>query len=255
MAGRGVPLTLAIDIGGTGIKGSVLTPDGTMIADRVRLATPDPAAPEPVLLAVQSIVARLPRFDRISVGFPGVVRRGCVVSAPNLGDRAWHGFALATALRAQFGRPARVLNDADVQGLGVISGDGIEVVLTFGTGVGSALFQNGRLAPHLELSLHPIRGKKSYNDWLGHTALEAKGRRRWNRRVAKVIAIVRDLVNFDRLYLGGGNAAKIDLDLPPAVELVSNEAGITGGVRLWDAAHDDLFDEAPHPRRDRVPRG
>lgn len=203
MAGRGDPLTLAIDIGGTGVKGSVLKPDGAMIVDRVRLATPHPAAPEPVLLAVRSIVARLPRFDRISVGFPGVVRRGCVVTAPNLGDRAWHGFALAAALRAQFGKPARVLNDADVQGLGVISGDGIEVVLTFGTGVGSALFQNGRLAPHLD---------------------------------------------------GGGNAAKIDLDLPPAVEVVSNEAGITGGVRLWDAAHDDLFDEVPHPSRHTVSR-
>jgi polyphosphate glucokinase len=197
-----------------------------------------------VLDAIRSIVAQLPRFDRISVGFSGVVRRGRIVTAPNLGNRAWHGFELAASLRAQFGKPTRVLNDADVQGLGVISGNGIEVVLTFGTGVGSALFQNGRLAPHLELSVHPIRGKKSYNDWLGHAELVAKGRKAWNRRVAKAIAIVGDLV--DRLYLGGGNA---DFDLPPAVKVVSNAAGITGGVRLWDAVHDDLLDEAPLHRR------
>jgi polyphosphate glucokinase len=239
------PTTLAIDIGGTGIKASVLGPDGAMMADRVRLETPHPAAPDDVLAAIVQLREQLPGFDRISAGFPGVVRHGQVLTAPHLGTEQWRGFPIAAGLQERLGAPARVLNDADVQGFGVIAGRGLECVLTFGTGLGSALFLEGRLAPHLELSQHPLRKKQTYDEYLGDAALKAKGTKKWNRRVEKAIAVVRTLINFDCLYLGGGNAEHIAFELPSDIRIVPNTAGITGGIRLWDAANDPLFAGPP----------
>jgi polyphosphate glucokinase len=250
------PATLAIDIGGTGLKASVLGPDGAMIADRLRLDTPHPASLENVLATIAQLVAQLPDFDRISVGFPGVVRHGQVLTAPHLGTGLWKGCPLATALQERLGAPARVLNDADVQGFGVVARRGLECVLTFGTGLGSALFVEGRLAPHLELSQHPLHKGKTYDEYLGEAALEAKGAKTWNRRVARAIGVVRKLINFDVLYLGGGNAEHVSLKLPDDVRIVSNTAGITGGIHLWLPENDVLFagppPEAPGPRSKSV---
>src|SRR5437879_2602588 len=158
--------TLAIDVGGTGIKASVLDENGRMVAKRVRLATPDPCRPKILLKAVAEITQSLPIFDRISVGFPGVTRSGRIVTAPHLGTKSWRDYPLASALSRQFGKPTRLLNDAEVQGLGVITRGGLEVVLTLGTGVGTAVFADGQLAPHLELAHHPIHKDETYDEYL-----------------------------------------------------------------------------------------
>jgi polyphosphate glucokinase len=121
-----------------------------------------------------------------------------------------------------------------VQGLGIVAGRGLEVVLTLGTGIGSAVFRDGRPTPHLELAQHPIRKDKTYDLYLGNAARLAITPEKWNRRVRRAIGIVRTLLNFDMLYLGGGNAECVKLDLPPDVKLADNSAGITGGVRLWE---------------------
>jgi polyphosphate glucokinase len=176
----------------------------------------------------------LPRFDRISIGFPGMVRRGIVLTAPNLGTKAWKGFALQDALSERFGKPARLENDAEVAGLGVIEGKGLEVVATLGTGFGTAIFSDGRMTPHLELAHHPIHKALTYDEYVGNAALKEVGRKRWNRRVLKVIVVLRTLLNFDKLHFGGGNSRLIDFKLPKNVNLVSNDEGIIGGVKLWD---------------------
>ncbi|HTZ79504.1 MAG TPA: ROK family protein [Stellaceae bacterium] len=238
------PFTLSFDIGGTHLKASVLAADGTLTAEPVHVVTPHPAKPEHVVGLLQRLARRLPRYDRISVGFPGVVRDGVIISAPHLGTEDWHGFPLAAALAKRLGKPVRVLNDAEVQGFGVISGKGLELVLTLGTGLGSALFWHGRPTPHLELSQHPIHGHKTYDDYLGDAALDAKGKKKWNHHVAFALDVVRRVVNFDRLYIGGGNARKLHKELPDDVEIVSNVAGITGGVALWNPANDGLFSDA-----------
>jgi polyphosphate glucokinase len=134
-----------------------------------------------------------------------------------------------------------MLNDAEVQGFGVIEGKGLECVVTLGTGFGSAIYRDGVLAPHLELGQHPVWKSKTYDQYVGEAALEKKGVDKWNRRVRRVIDIVHTLLNYDHLYLGGGNARRIQFDLPPDVTLVSNEAGLTGGIHLWDAAMDRFF--------------
>lgn len=235
------PFTLAIDVGGSHVKASVLDRGGAMIAAPVRVRTPQPATPQALLRAVDSLARVLPRYDRISVGFPGYVRRGRVHTAPNLGTERWAGFQLDRALARRLHKPARVLNDADVQGLGAIEGHGLECVLTLGTGIGSSLFQDGRLLPHLELGQHPLLKGKTYDQYLGNAAADKKGVRAWNRRLRKTIAIVRTLVNFDRLYLGGGNTRLIDFDLPRDVKVTPNADGMIGGVHLWDATLDLMF--------------
>jgi polyphosphate glucokinase len=243
--GAGPPYTLAIDIGGTHIKASVLDRAGKPIVDRIDALTPHPAPPAEILELIRAMASALPAFDRISAGFPGVIQRGCVITAPNLGTEAWHRFPLATELEKQLGRRARVLNDAEVQGLGVIEGSGLECVLTFGTGMGSAFYRDGQLMPHLELGQHPVWKN---NQYVRAGTLKKLGQAKWNRRVSRVIALIRTLLNFDHLYLGGGNAVNITLDLPRDVTIVSNLAGITGGVRLWEAQFDDFFVER-QPRR------
>ncbi|HET6608834.1 MAG TPA: ROK family protein [Rhodopila sp.] len=235
------PLTLALDIGGTHLKAGLLDPAGQMIKGPVRVNTPSQSTPQIVVDALVELVKPLGSYDRVSVGFPGVVRRGSVLTAPNLGTKAWRNFALAGALKEKFGKPVRLLNDAEVQGLGVISGKGVECVITLGTGMGFALFQDGRPAPHLELSQHPVHKGKTYDQYLGVAAFKQTGRKRWNKRLQYALECITTLVGYDMLYIGGGDARQVDLNLPKNVKLVSNEAGITGGVRLWSQALDPVF--------------
>jgi polyphosphate glucokinase len=235
------PFTLAIDIGGTRVKGTVLSANGELAAEPRHLATPIPATPDQVIRVIASIVSSMPSFARISAGFPGVVKQGYVVTAPNLGTASWRGVDLATELSRKFDAPARVLNDAAVQGLGVVEGPGLECVLTLGTGVGCAVYRARRLVLPLEFGQHHRRRGKNYDAYLGNTALQTKGVDRWNKRLAKTIGEVVSLINCDVLYLGGGNARKIALQLPANVKVVSNLAGITGGLRLWDPDMEEHF--------------
>jgi polyphosphate glucokinase len=225
--------TLAIDIGGTGLKASLLDGHGKMISERLRIDTPPKCPPALMVTTLAKLVAPLAPFDRVSVGFPGVVRRGRIITAHNLGTKAWQGFNLDVALTKALGRPVRVLNDADIQGLGAIRGKGVEMVITLGTGLGSSLFEDGRLSAHLELAHHPFRHGETYEEQLGKAALKDVGPAKWNHRVAKAITALRTLTNFDHLYIGGGNALAVKLKLPADVSLVSNELGMRGGIWLW----------------------
>jgi polyphosphate glucokinase len=226
------PRTLAIDIGGTGVKTIVLDSRGKPLTERTRVDTPRPATPRAVLAAIVSLAKAQGAFDRVSAGFPGVVRRGVTETAWNL-DPRWIGTDLRSLLERALGKPARVANDADVQGLGAIRGTGVELVVTLGTGFGSSLFVDGRLVPNVQLAHHAAWRRGTYEDELGDRALEKAGKKKWNRRLAKAIATLSALFNYDRLYIGGGNARKVKLDLPPNVRLISNVAGLTGGIGLW----------------------
>jgi polyphosphate glucokinase len=225
--------TLAIDVGGTHLKAVLLSAKGKMIADEVVIDTPHPCPPKTFLKLVDKLISALPTYDRVSVGFPGFVRRGTIVTAPHLGTKPWQDFALADDLAERLGKPVRVLNDADVQGLGLIRGRGLEMVLTLGTGAGTALFREGDLMPHLELAHHPIHNNQTYDEYIGDAALHSKGAKKWSRRVHKTIVLLRSLVHYDLLHIGGGNASKF-IDPPADVKIGSNQAGLTGGIRLWD---------------------
>ena len=224
--------TLAIDIGGTGIKAVVLSATGKPLTKRVRVKTPRPATPGAVINTIVELAKQQGEFDRVSVGFPGVVRRGITLNAPNLNGR-WGGFHLADALTKKLGKPVRVANDADVQGFGVIAGHGVELVVTLGTGFGSGLFVDGKLVPNLEIGHHPLQKGKTYEDLLSDAALKKVGKKKWNKRLVRAIQTLDRTFNYDRLYVGGGNAARITVKLPPNVKIVSNVAGLLGGLALW----------------------
>jgi polyphosphate glucokinase len=225
--------TLAFDIGGSGLKASLLNEKGEMITERVRIETPRPCPPPLLLEKFKALIAQLPPFDRISVGFPGVVRYGITLGCANLGNEPWVRYNLQSALSRLTGKPVRVINDADMQGLGAIRGKGVELVITLGTGLGSSLFEEGRLAPHIELAHIPFRKGQTYEQQLGNRAFKRVGPERWNRRLQKAIEAFRALTFFDRLYLGGGNAEHVTFDLGKDIEIVSNANGLKGGIWLW----------------------
>jgi polyphosphate glucokinase len=231
------PRTLAIDIGGTGIKMIVLDVNGVPVNERARTLTPHPATPEAVLGVIRTMVAEQPAFDRVSVGFPGIVKRGVTQNAPNLGNEPWHAFALEQHIADIVKRPVRVMNDADLQGFGVITGNGVELALTLGTGVGAGLYVDGRLVPNLELGHHPWKKEKTYEERLSDAELKEIGKKHWSRRVVEMIAQLEPIFNYDMLYLGGGNAEHIKgVDLPANVKLFTNVEGMAGGMKIWNLA-------------------
>ncbi|MFO0570276.1 MAG: ROK family protein [Polyangiaceae bacterium] len=225
--------TLSVDIGGTGIKMMVLDAEGHPLTERTRELTPRPSTPAKVLAVFAKMLDRHRPFERVSVGFPGVVRHGVVRTAPNLGTKSWEGHAFETEVAELAGCPTRVINDADLQGYGVVRGDGVEMVLTLGTGVGSALFVNGHLLPNLELGHHPFKKGQTYEERVSEKELVRIGRKRWSTRVGEMLEQLAPIFNYDVLYLGGGNLKKLELTLPENVVRFENVQGLRGGIRLW----------------------
>lgn len=230
--------TLAIDIGGTGTKAIILDEQGAPLTERGRQPTPQPATPKAILGVIGQLAKAQGSFDRVSVGFPGVIRHGVVSTAPNL-DSSWRGFNLVAGLTRILRKPVRAANDADVQGFGAIKGKDIELVITLGTGFGSALFVDGKLVPNLEIGHHPFRNGKTYEEQLGDQALKKIGNKKWNKRLIKAIETLDRVLNFDHLYIGGGNNKKVTAPLPKKVTLVSNAAGLLGGIAFWKFEADD----------------
>jgi len=245
------PFTLAIDIGGTGLKASVLDASGAMVADRVRVSTSYPLPPEKLVSMLTRLAAPLPAAERASVGFPGMVRDGLVLSAPHFSTKhgpgsavdpdlakQWSEYGLASELTTSFGLPTKVANDADIQGAAVVRGKGLELAITLGTGFGSGLFYQGQLMPHLEIAHQPFRKGETYNEQLGEATRKEIGEERWNKRVHKAIANLRALLFFDHLYIGGGNSRRVTRQqLDDDVTIVDNTAGILGGIKLWEGQH------------------
>jgi polyphosphate glucokinase len=242
--------TLAIDCGGTALKGSVLDENGTMRVPRMTVATPYPISPTRFLNVIAEMADALPTADRATIGIPGMIRHGVVVTTPHYMtvrgpftrvdpglEAAWTGFDARSALTERLGIPTLVLNDAEVHGAGVVAGTGLELVLTLGTGLGAAMFDGGRLAPHLEWSQAPVRRGVTYDLFLGDKERRRVGDSIWSRRVRQTITDLRPVFRWDRVYLGGGNARRLRpsqlVKLGSDVVIVPNDAGVAGGVRAW----------------------
>lgn len=237
IAKKGSNHILAIDIGGSHIKGTVLDSSGKIIEPYKKEPTPKPATPAAVIAAIKKLATQFTGFEKISVGFPGYVKDGVVHTAPNLG-KGWPNTQLAKKLSGIFKKPVRIINDADLQGLGVAKGKGFEIVITLGTGFGSAFLMNGKLLPHMELAHHPLNGKKDYDDYIGEAALLHIGKKEWKKRMRKVLDILVTVFNYDHLYISGGNAELLRSRLAKNISIVSNKDGIKGGARLWnDSIH------------------
>lgn len=241
--------TLSIDCGGSGIKGAVLDDAGAMLTDRQRVAVRYPISPDDFIGVLDELAEGFGPFDRATVGMPGMIRHGTVITTPHYRTvagphsavdptlaAAWSGFDVQSRLHHRWAVPVLVLNDAQVQGAAVVSGRGYEVMFTLGTGLGCAEFDEGRIQPKLELSRAPVRKGVIYDEWVGAAARRSIGVKKWNRRVLNVIEGLRPMFCWDRLYVGGGEAKRLTIPLPSDVEIVPNLAGITGGVRAWQLA-------------------
>ncbi len=226
--------TVCIDIGGTGIKMIVLDGAGRPVNERTRFLTPQPAKPAAVLDVIREMLALQPKFDRIAVGFPGVVVKGVTHTAANLEPESWKLFPFGAELPKLSGTPVRVINDADLQGYGVVEGDGVELVLTLGTGLGSALFTEGHLVPNLELGHHPFKKGKTYEERVSDAEFKRLGKKEWSERVREMPDQLQPIFNPRVIHLGGGNAENLRDDLPKNGRLFTNVGGMTGGLRVWD---------------------
>jgi polyphosphate glucokinase len=251
------PRTLAIDIGGSGLKAIVLTPTGDAASERTRRETPYPCTPPVLLEELTELVTTQPEHDRVSVGFPGAIRSGRVREVPAFSRRGpgqppdpelvgqWTGFELEAALAERFSKPTRVANDADVQGCAVISGRGMELVITLGTGIGCAVFFDGMLLPHMELS-HGTFGGTSIEVACGDNERHKIGKDAWRKRVHEALDAFEAMVLPDHLYIGGGNAKKLDPDeIGPNRTIVPNISGLLGGIALWSRTQGERSGDSP----------
>ena len=243
--------TLTVDCGGTGIKASVLDKGGKVLIDFPYLKTPYPLSPSKLISIIDEFVKADNRIKRVTLGLPGMIRGGKViviphyvnasgprgVADPNL-KKAWYGFDMQSMLKKKIKLPTLVLNDAEVHAAAVIAGKGLETVLTFGTGLGSAIFSDGVIAPHLEISHATIRYGKSIDSWIGEQARRRLGNQLWSRRVKSLIQELYPMIIWDKLYIGGGNAQRISKSALKSfdykVKIIPNSAGVTGGVKAWD---------------------
>lgn len=224
---------LCIDVGGSHVKATVINYEGKFLQNYEREKTPCPATPEKVLELILNIAARFPDYNKVTAGFPGFVKAGVIKTAPKLGNELWKDFPLKKELEGHLKRPVLVINDADLQGVSLAEGQGVEMLITLGTGFGSALLRDGLLTPHMEMSQHPVAKKMNYNDFVGRSALKKVGKKKWNKRMKKVIKILSIVFNYDHLYISGGSAKLINFKLPDNITIADNREGIRGGMVLW----------------------
>ncbi len=224
---------LAIDIGGSHIKGAMLDINGSIVVPYLKLPTPQPANPAAVLQTITELTKNMQGFTHISIGFPGLVKNNVVMTAPNLDAANWKKIAFADMVTSRFDCPAKIINDADMLGLGVVTGKGLEMMITLGTGFGTAFLQDGKLLPHFEIAHLPVKKDTDYDQYIGQAAFERLGVEKWNVRLQKVLSTMENVFNYDTLFLGGGNAKKINFSLPENIKIVTNKDGIDGGVKLW----------------------
>ncbi|MGA8254096.1 MAG: ROK family protein [Mycobacterium sp.] len=234
-----------IDVGGSGIKGGIVDLDtGQLIGDRIKLLTPQPATPPAVAKTIAEVVNGFGWTGPLGVTYPGVVTHGVVQTAANV-DKAWIGTNARDVISSELnGQDVTVLNDADAAGLaeeryGAGKGNsGLVVLLTFGTGIGSAVIHNGTLMPNTEFGHLEVGGKeaeqlaassvKERNDW---------SYEKWAKQVTRVLIAIETVMWPDLFIAGGGISRKADKWLPllenrtPVVAAaLQNTAGIVGAA-------------------------
>lgn len=219
---------MVIDVGGTNVKlratnhqRIIKIPSGTKMTAAKMVA------------AVRKLTAGW-QYDVVTIGYPGFVLHGHIITEPHNLCPGWVGFDF----RKAFGCPVKILNDAAMQALGSYAGRRM-LFLGLGTGLGSAMIVDGVLEP-LELAHLPYKKGRSYEDYVGKAGLERAGKKKWRRRVAAVVQQLKTAVQADYVVLGGGNARLLK-SLPPGARLGVNTNAFRGGFRVWE--------KAPHPTK------
>jgi polyphosphate glucokinase len=246
----GKATAFGIDIGGSGMKAApVDLITGTLTADRHKILTPKPATPEAMADVVRQLVEHFEWESNVGVAFPAVVRSGVARTAANI-DTSWIGTDIDAVFTKASGRPVHVINDADAAGLAEMrygSGrgrDGVVIMLTFGTGIGSGVFLDGKLVPNSELGHLLLDGEEAEH----RAAAVVRDRehlswKEWGERVDRYLEHIVFLFSPDLLIVGGGVSRKserwlryVDVDVEIAVASLENEAGIVGAASIAEQA-------------------
>ncbi|MFU8895892.1 MAG: polyphosphate--glucose phosphotransferase [Gammaproteobacteria bacterium] len=248
---------LGIDVGGSGIKGATVDcVAGRLQVERHKVLTPQPATPAAVAAVLAEVAGHFEGFNRVGVAVPAVVKQGVTHTAANI-DPAWIGCDAAGLLRSALGLPVAVLNDADAAGLAEMrfgagrDQRGTVVLLTLGTGIGSAVFVDGVLVPNTEFGHMDIRGKEAEHRAAGQVRkAEDLSWPRWSERLSEVLQAMEALLWPDLFIIGGGVSRKHDKFIPllecrtpVAPAALGNDAGIVGAA-LAAGAVKTLPDEA-----------
>ncbi len=212
---------LVIDVGGTHIK---LKLQGV---EEVRKCSSGLELTPQKMIDVVHASTQDWNFDRVTIGYPGPVVDGSILSEPVNLACGWIGFDFASA----FGRPVKLINDAAMQALGSYEG-GRMLFLGLGTGLGTALIYNNFMVP-MELGHLPYKKGLSFEDYVGQAGMKRLGRRKWMQAVFDVVARLRSAFLCDYVVLGGGNVKKMD-ELPPGCRMGDNRNAFLGGFRMWD---------------------
>jgi polyphosphate glucokinase len=201
-----------------------------MATEKLREDTPERFTPAQLLALIERLAKQMPSYDRVAVGIPGIVHRDVVYALPASKSRAFKRFELGARLSDLLGARVRVTNDAAMHGLAAVRGTGVEMVITLGTGLGTALFIDGVLSAHYQTLPDQDEPFSAY----GKAVLKKIGRKRWEKRVRALFDQLRGITNYDRLYVGGGNAELLRGEMPSRVTVIDSAAGILGGYRLWE---------------------
>ncbi|HUG10234.1 MAG TPA: ROK family protein [Opitutaceae bacterium] len=240
---------LGIDIGGSGIKGApVDTETGELLAERLRIETPEPSTPAAVLEATRQLVAHFKWKGPVGIGFPGVVKQGWIGEVGNL-DNAWVGAHGAAMFRKATRCPVAIINDADAASLAEVrfgAGRGVKgavLLLTLGTGIGSAFITNGVLYPNAELGAFPWRGR-IVEKFLSGAARKRRGWNlaEWGAALSPFLVMLERIINPDLIIIGGGVSKKgrkllqhLKCGTRVVAAKLSNDAGIVGAAMAAEA--------------------
>ncbi len=260
--------TLSIDCGGGGIKSGIVNNHNELLSDSLRTGITYPFSPADLINIISSHIQQHNfSYDRIVLGFPGMVRGGKVIYTPHYIrfngphtqisaelQQRWNGLNLQEFIGQHFNKPILIINDSELAASKVVCGQGTELMLTLGTGLGCSLFVNGSLAPHIEMSHALFSQEQTYDECLGEIARQTLGNSLWNSNVERAIISLWPVFRWDRLYLGGGNSTHLSSstiknlehfihadDALATLEIVPNISAILGGHKAWELASGQEF--------------
>ncbi len=238
---------LGIDIGGTGIKGAVVNVEtGELVTERHRIPTPKGATPDAVARTIKELIDHFQWKGKVGCGFPAIVSEGKARSASNI-DKSWIGIQVDQLFEKKTGLSFSIANDADAAGMAEImfgegkNTNGVVIVVTIGTGVGSGFFIDGKLVPNTELGLVPYKSYKRFEMFVADSARKRDqlSFSKWGKRLDKFLQFIERTFSPDLIILGGGASkkmekfqGKITIQTKVVPAKFENNAGIVGAALL-----------------------
>ena len=236
---------LGIDVGGSGIKGALVNIEtGEMLTERYRIPTPETRKPDEMAAIVAEVVAHFNYKGRVGVGFPTVIKHGICKSSGNL-HKSWNGLKVNDLFSKATGLPVTVINDADAAGYAAMNygvgknKNGLVIMITLGTGLGSGAFLDGRLIPNFELGQIPYKKYDKIESWAASSIKDLKNLsyKKWGKRLNKFLSLIELIVSPDLIILGGGISKDweefkdyITIETPVVASVLENTAGIIGAA-------------------------